>query len=120
MKFYIMPKRILLKLLLYESSNVAAKLEIDFNKELLNRHPNDHKENRTHLSKKYKDYENELEKRRLKKWKKIDEKPPESHTNNLKTTDNSANSSSTESHQQKQGSSYDDGAMSLKMITISL
>ena len=29
-----------------------------------------------HLSKKHKGYENELEKRRLKKWNKIEEKPP--------------------------------------------
>ena len=34
----------LVKLLLYESSKVIAKLEIDFNKELLNCHPNDCKE----------------------------------------------------------------------------
>ena len=34
----------LVELLLYESSKVVAKLEIDFNKELLNRHPNDYKE----------------------------------------------------------------------------
>ena len=39
-------KKNLVELLLYESSNVVAKLEIDFNKELLNRHPNDHKEKR--------------------------------------------------------------------------
>ena len=36
----------LVELLLYESSKVVAKLEIDFNKELLNRHPNDYKEKR--------------------------------------------------------------------------
>ena len=107
-------ERNLVELLLYESSNVVAKLEIDFNKELLNRHPNDHKEKRIHLSKKYKGYETELERRRLKKWKKIEEKPPEKHTNSLKTADNSANSYSTETHQQKQGSSYNDDAMSLK------
>ena len=78
----------LVELLLYESSKVVAKLEIDVNKELLNRHPNDCKEKQIHLSKKHKGYENELEKRRLKKWNKIEEKPPKNHTNSLKTTDN--------------------------------
>ena len=80
-----------------------AKLEIDFNRELLNRHPNE-----------YKGCETKLERRQLKKWKKIEEKPPEKHTNSLKTTDNSANSYSTERHQQKLGSSYNNDAMSLK------
>ena len=98
------------ELLLYESSNVVAKLEIDFNTELLNRHPNNHKEKRIHFSKKQKVYENELEKRRLKKLKKIEEKPPENDNNSLKTADNSTNSYSTESHQQEQGSGYNDGA----------
>ena len=42
----------LVELLLYESSKIVAKLEIDFNKELLNRHPNDYKEKHIHLSKK--------------------------------------------------------------------
>ena len=104
----------LVELLLYESSKVVAKVEIDFNKELLNCHPNDYKEKLIPLSKKYKGYENKVEKRRLKKWKKVKEKPPENHTNSLKTTDNNANSYSTESHQQEQGSGYNDGAMSLK------
>ena len=45
-KFYIMSKRILSNLLLYQSSKVVGKAEIDFNKELLNRHPNDYKEKR--------------------------------------------------------------------------
>ena len=84
-----------------------AKLEIDFNEELLNRHSNDNKENRIHLFKKHKDYKNKLEKRRLKIWKKIEE-------NSLKTADNSAKSYSTESHQQEQGSGYNNRAMSLK------
>ena len=66
----------LVELLLYESSKVVVKLEIDFNKELLNRHPNDYKEKHIYLSKKHKGYKNELEKRRLKKWNKIEEKPP--------------------------------------------
>ena len=90
------------------------KLEIDFNKELLNCHPNGHKEKRIHLSKKYKGYKNELEKRRLKKCKKIEEKLPENHTNNSKTADNSADSYSAESHQQEQGSGYNDGEMPLR------
>ena len=100
--------------MLYESSKVVAKLEIDFNKEPVNRHPNDYKEKRIHLSKKHKSYENELEKRRLKKWKKIQEKPPENHTNSLKTTYNNTNSYSTASQQQEQGLGYNDGARSLK------
>ena len=49
----------LAELLLYESSKVVAKLEIDFNKEPVNRHPNDYKEKRIHLSKKHKGYEND-------------------------------------------------------------
>ena len=55
-----MPKRIF-ELLLYESSKVLAKLGIDFNKELLNLHPNDHKEKLIHISKNHKCYEKELE-----------------------------------------------------------
>ena len=55
-------KKNLVKLLLYESSKVVAKLEIDFNKELMNRHTNDYKEKHIHLSKKHKGYQNELEK----------------------------------------------------------
>ena len=35
----------LVELLLYESTKFVAKLEIDFNKELLNHHSNDYKEN---------------------------------------------------------------------------
>ena len=46
--------------------------------------------------------------------KKIEEKPPKNHTNSLKTTDNNANSYSTESHHQEKGSGYNDGSMSLK------
>ena len=100
--------------MLYESSKVVAKLEIDGNKELMNRHPNDYKEKHIYLSKKHKGYENELEKRRLKKWNKIEEKPPKNHTNSLKTTDNNVNSYSTNSHPEEQGSGYNDGAMLLK------
>ena len=44
----------------------------------------------------------------------IEEKPPKNHTNSLKTTDNNANSYSTESYQREQGSGYNDGAKSLK------
>ena len=54
-------------------------------------------------------YENELEKRRLKKWKKIQEKPPDNHTNSLKTTYNNTYSYSTESQQQEQGSGKEQG-----------
>ena len=39
-----------------ESSKVVAKLEIDVNKELMNRHPNDYKEKHIYLSKKHKGY----------------------------------------------------------------
>ena len=61
---------------------------------------------KVHLSKKYKGYKNELEKWRLKQWEKIGDKTPENYTNSLKTTDNNANSYSTE-----QGSGYNDGAI---------
>ena len=44
-------KKNLVELLLYESSNVAAKLEIDLNNKLLNRHSNDQKEQGIYLSK---------------------------------------------------------------------
>ena len=91
-------------------------MEIDLNKELLNHHPNDSKEKHIHLSKKHKGYKNELETRWLKKWKKIEEKPPKNHTNSFKTTDNNVNSYSTESHQQEPGWGYNDGAMSLKNV----
>ena len=49
----------LVKLLVYESPKVVAKLEIDFNKELLNCHPNDYKEKHIHLPKNQNGYENE-------------------------------------------------------------
>ena len=91
----------LVEFLLHESTKFVAKLDIDFNKELLNHHSNDYKEKHIHLSKRQKDYKNELEKRRLKKGKKIEEKPPKNQTNSLKTIDNNANSYSTESHQQE-------------------
>ena len=58
---------------------------------------------RIHLSKEHKGYKNELEKRRLKKWNKIEEKPPKNHTNSLKTIDNNVNSYSTNSHPEEQG-----------------
>ena len=45
---------------------------------------------------------------------KIEWKPPENHTNSLKTAVNSANSYSTENSQHGQGSDYNDGAMSLR------
>ena len=67
----------------------------------MNRHPNDYKEKHIHLSKKYKGYENELEKRRLKKWNKIEEKSPKNHAN---STDNKVNSYSINTHQEKQAS----------------
>ena len=41
----------LAKLLLYESSKVVAKLEIEVNKELMNRHPNAYKEKHTPFQK---------------------------------------------------------------------
>ena len=69
------------ELLLYESSNTVAKLEVHCNKELQNRHLNDHKEKDIQLSKNQKVYENKSEKRRLKKWQKIEEKPLKNHTN---------------------------------------
>ena len=50
----------------------------------------------------------------MKKWNKIEEKPPKNHTNSLKTTNNNENSYSTNSRQEKQGSGYNDGAMLLK------
>ena len=90
------------------------KLEIDLTKELLNHHSIDDKEKRVSLSKKHKVYESKLEKRRLNKWKKIEKKPPENHTNSSKTTDNSANSYSTESRQQEEGSDYNEETMSLR------
>ena len=67
-----------------------------------------------HLSKKHKGYKNDLEKQQLKKWNKIEEKPPKNHTNSLKTTDNNVNSYSTNCHQEEQGLGYNDGAMLLK------
>ena len=45
---------------------------------------------------------------------KIEKKPPENHTNSLKTGNNNANSYSPESRQQEQGSDYNNGAMSLR------
>ena len=45
-----------------------------------------------HLTKKHKGYENELEKRRLKKWNKFEEKPPKNHTNSFKIPENNGNS----------------------------
>ena len=50
----------------------------------------------------------------MKKWNKIEEKPPKNHTNSLKTTDNNVNSYSTNCHQEEQGLVYNNGAMLLK------
>ena len=50
----------------------------------------------------------------MKKWNRIDEKTPKTHTNSLKTTDNKVNSYSTNSHQEELTSGYNDGAMLLK------
>ena len=45
----------------------------------------DHKEKRIRLSKKHKGYKNELEKRKVIKWKKVGKKPPENNTKNHKS-----------------------------------
>ena len=107
-------KKNLVELLLYESSNVAAKLEIDLNNKLLNRHPNDQK---VYIFQKTQglEKEKESEKGRLKKWKKIGEKLLENHTNSLKIADYTTSNYTTESHQQEQASDYKHGAMSLGM-----
>ena len=76
-----------------ESSNTVAKLEVHCNKELHNLHLNDHKEKHIQLSKNQKVYENKSEKRRLKKWQKIEEKPLK--TIPIRGTDNSGKSYST-------------------------
>ena len=93
-----MPKRILLNFCYMSHQKLQRSWKLILIKEPVNR-----------LSKKHKGYENELEKRRLKKWKKIQEKPRDNHTNSLKTTYNNTYSYSTESQQQEQGSGKEQG-----------
>ena len=79
----------LVELLLYESSKVTAKIEIDFSNEIYKLHPDDYKAKRTELTNNNRFYKNQLEKRSFKKWhnlKKQNEASPKEIVDKLATT----------------------------------
>ena len=82
-------KKNLVELLLYESSKVTAKIEIDFSNEIYKLHPDDYKAKRTELTNNNRFYKNQLEKRSFKKWhnlKKQNEASPKEIVDKLATT----------------------------------
>ena len=79
----------LVELLLYESSKVTAKIEIDFSNEIYKLHPDDYKAKHTELTNNNRFYKNQLEKRSFKKWhnlKKQNEASPKEIVDKLATT----------------------------------
>ena len=82
-------EKILVELLLYESSKVIAKIEIDFSNEIYKLHPDDYKAKRIELTNNNKFYKKQLEKRSSKKWhnlKKENETSPKEIVDKLATT----------------------------------
>ena len=79
----------LVELLLYESSKVMAKIEVDFSNEIHKLHPDDYKTKLNELSHNNKFYKKQLEKISSKKWhnlKKENETSPKETGFKLKTT----------------------------------
>ena len=79
----------LVELLLYESSNVIAKIRIDFSIEIYKLHLDDYKTKRNELSDKNKFFKKQLEKRSSKNWhnlKKQSEISPEETDDKLTAT----------------------------------
>ena len=79
----------LAELLLYESSKVIAKIEIDFSNEIYKLHPDDYKTKRNELTNNNMLYKKQLEKRSSKKWhnlKKENETSPKETGAKLTTT----------------------------------
>ena len=63
----------LIELLLYESSKVVAKIEVDLNKEIRELDPDSYEDKRMDMERKEEIYRKNFEKRRLKKWKNLTE-----------------------------------------------
>ena len=63
----------LIELLLYESSKVVAKLEVDLSNEIRELYPDSYEDKRLEMERKEDIYNKNLEKRRLKKWKNLTE-----------------------------------------------
>ena len=79
----------LVELLLYESSKVIAKIEIDFSNEIYKLHSDDYKMKQNELTNNNMLYKKQLEKRSSKKWhnlKKENETSPEETSDKLTTT----------------------------------
>ena len=82
-------EKILVELLLYESSKVIAKIEIDFSNEIYKLHPDDYKAKRIELTNNNKFYKKQLERRSSMKWhnlKKENETSPKEIVDKLATT----------------------------------
>ena len=82
-------KSLLVELLLYESSKVIAKIEIDFSNEIYKLHPDDYKTKRNELTNNNMLYKKQLEKRSSKKWhnlKKENKTSPKETGDKLTTT----------------------------------
>ena len=63
----------LIKLLLYESSKVVAKLEVDLSNGICELYPGSYEDKRLEMERKEEIYSKNLEKRRLKNWKNLTE-----------------------------------------------
>ena len=63
----------LMELLLYESSKVAAKLEVDLSNGIRELNPDSYENKRLEMERKEEIYSKNLEKRRLRKWKNLTE-----------------------------------------------
>ena len=63
----------LIELLLYESSKVVAKLEVDLSNGIRELYPDSYEDKRLEMERKEDVYNKNLEKRRLKKWKNLTE-----------------------------------------------
>ena len=63
----------LIELLLYESSKVVAKLEVDLNNGIRELDPHSYEDKRVEMEREEEIYRKNLEKRRLKKWKNLTE-----------------------------------------------
>ena len=61
----------LVQLLLYESSKVIAKIELDLTNEIQKLHPTDYNTKRSELANKNEIYKKQLEKRSSKKWQNL-------------------------------------------------
>ena len=68
------PENSLVQLLLSKSLQVVKKLDEELDSEIKNIHPNDVREKRIEFENQYENYKKKLEFRRIRKWKKVEEK----------------------------------------------